>query len=775
MSSIPLHSYRTALQQTVATYAAAVQPSAAPLPTDHSCINLRSDRKLGDVGIGLPAILQHVSGQWDCRQDLRPGRRYPIAVPSSSTVHCDVAAKAQVRMRMRLAGGKPSGTLLFTPPLHLRDPVPGMLGKIPNFFINYDLDKLILAENNAVTVEGHICFGRHRLRLPYRRQVVAPTDAAAQNHSLVGIWLATSVAFLRAIPANTFKTAGKALHGSMAQSNQADYVDLLESVFPILGRGELRGRATVSAQRPVVVRTDVADVLFAAQTLQQSTFAHLDAHAGGIRINIARGSRIDAPATRIDLDGNILLDGRSVRGEQMQLAVKSLQGSVFFNNGTANAMLVPLHIDGASCADDVALAEGAFSFGESYDLRGKLQFCVPARLDDCARTVRTEAFSLQLGHLGMGVLLRGQLAHQAAASSPAVQGPSKQVSGTAAHTQLSVMCDLRDVDVRGRFVTHDAVSAWGCRGDAPLHIAARSDSRPPVAITMHYDDGPGIAAANTFGASLRFALPVRVPAPAVLSLHAAPGAIKLDSTELSTSGHIRMGRCTRSADVDVEGRASLQLGDVHGLLTVHRQALSGLTVEAPATLALCGRRAAAQRQPANLAQVRNHLGQPQAVLPPQARLHMRLRRLRGEASVGIEGGGSFRLPAQLPPHVALRMGLPGGNLRLGNTHALLRSDDVRFALKGGHCHLQATVCTDASTLADCHYLARVGLSERGTTLEPVLASDDDDDDASYVTASEELPADPDAERDAQPEARPEASLPPVPQLPKVSTAAAAAR
>jgi hypothetical protein len=750
-----LHTCRTALQRSIATYAVAMLPKDAPLPRRRHELNFRTDAAAAPT---LADAMAHVTGAFRAVMAVKQASAAQVHIPYTGDFICDVAAQTRVSVDVTLRGGLPSGRVRFNHPVYVRNPVPGALGSVVNWFVGYRLQSLELGADNSIWVEGRVDGLHHLLGFHYRRCVKAGTqNALPADHSLVGIWLATGLTVLRAIPAQACRLAERRLHLSLRENEQTDFVGLLDSLAPMLGEGTLHGEGNVHAGHPVVLRFDVADVLLPAQNFPATVQASVRPQARGMAVTFAPQTRLDAPSVRLGVEGTLLF-GQSqgagcVRGRDLRLGVQALRLDAFFNNGTPSAMLLPLHIDTDQSPGmgQPAVATGSFDLlplpqdptkpnepTHTCNLQGELQFRLPARLADSHRCVGSTLAQLQVDAASMQLLVEGHLRKSFSAAQ----------TEAAPHLSAQMHVAVENLDVAGTLRTGEAPRLqWGCAAVAPFCMRTAPGQPPALDIQLSYDDAVLPSLGNPFGATVAARLPMVVGPPGQVSVALEPGSLCLTHVALHSQAHLRLGAHVADAALELEGEASCQLQDLAGQLRMNPQPVADLQVQRPATFTLCGRNFSVPPCANNLRPVSNHRGERLRVAPPQADAHLALHKAAQGSQWQLRGRGAFDIPVQLPHQSCLDVTLAGGRMALGQTHARLRSDDVRFELKDGLPQLRATVVTEASTLADLHYAATLQMSPTATVFEPCTAaagartkgSDDDAlSDADYASAQEDF-------------------------------------
>ncbi len=720
--------YRTALQHAVASYASAITPVDAPLPDRAHVFNLRSDAT--STGLTLAGLMRHLTGHWACSLNIHAGKKVPIQIPSVGIMQCDVATGTQAHITFDLRDGAPISTIVFQPPVYVHNPVPGVVGKLVNPWIGYQLETIDMGADNSIWVDGRVDTAMHRLCCRMRRRVKAPpSEARPESHSMVGLWLATGATFLRAIPVQAFKVAERALNMSLEEQQQGDFFSLLESIKPLIGKGHLQGDANVHADRPIVIHNDIADVLLGAGEFAHSIRATVRPHQGGISLRLKPSTQIVSDSARMGISGQLLLDGRCVQGRQVALSLDRLKFDALFNNGTPAAMLLPLRVDTSHQQPAQAVASAAFDFtypsapgGSGADAHGALNFCLAANVADHDRHLQSHGIAVHLRKSAMQLTVKGKFERQPAPN------PATHVDLTLAVGKLDVLGQV-----------HAPQPSSGINIDAPLHVEAHSRERRAIRIDLGYHDpAPG----NVFGATLAFDLPVSLPAPAVLAVKSSQGSLGLRSADLWLRGDLRAGSHVRRHGLDVDGHVHVELKDIAGQLTLHQQEMVTVQLRETATLTLLGRTTPGVAYGSSRGYV---------LAPPEARVYATIVRATGSANLQVQGEGAFSVPACLPQQSTIHLGLPGGGLRLGNTQARLASDDLRFAWNHAGYSVTSNVGITFSSLLDGHYGAALSVTPHTTSFVPltdVLPSDADSDESIYDSAQEDFDG---SESDSNPE------------------------
>jgi hypothetical protein len=738
-----LHTCRTALQRSIATYAVALQPKDAPLPRRRHELNFRTD---GATAPTLADAMAHLTGTFQANIAVKQARAAKVHIPYTGNFICDVAAQTRVSIDLTLRDGLPSGRVRFNHPVYVHNPVAGTVGNLVNWLIGFQLQSLELGADNSVWVEGRVESLHHLLGFHTRRCVKAGNrDAQPADYSLVGIWLATGLTVLRAIPAQACRLAERRLHLSLRENEQTDFVGLLDSLAPMLGEGTLRGEANIHAKHPSVLRFDVADVLLEAQDFPATLQATVSPQARTMAVTFAPQTRLNAPAVRLGMEGTLIFSQTAakgcVRGRNLRLSVEALRLDAFFNNGTPSAMLLPLHIDTEQtpCMGQPAVAAGNFDLlpllqdpaenaevTHTCNVQGEVHFCLPASLADSHRRVGSTHAQLEVDAVAMQLLVEGHLRKNSSAAQTAA----------APHLSAQMHVAVTDLNVTGTLRSGDAPRLlWGCEATAPFCMRTAPGKPAALDSRLSYDDAVLPSLGNPLGITFALRVPMVVGPPGQVSVTLEPGSLCLTHLSLHTQADLRLGAHVADPSLELEGEASCQLQDLQGHLRVHPQPVSDLEVSHPTTFTLCGRNFSVPPCANNLRPVSNHRGERLRVAPPQAEGHLALRKPAGSAQWLLRGRGSFDIPVQLPHQSCLDITLAGGRMALGQTHARLRSDNVRFELKDGLPQVLATVVTQASTLADLDYAATLQMSPTSTVFEPCSAAAEVSSDCADDTAS----------------------------------------
>ena len=737
--------YRTSLQRSAATYASALQPRPAPLPETRHEINLRSDCPPQQQGITLAGLMQHLTCRWHCDLFVRHGKRFPIALPQRAALRVDVSAHTKARVDMNLQrGGAPWATLRLSHPLYIRNPLPTWygLGSAINSFLGFYLETIYMHQDNSIWIEGHVGALGHVLHKRCKMRVSKPSAASrAEQHSLVGIWMASAVRFLHHVPAQASKALSTIIHSDMPEDAQEAHLKFVDSLHHMLSGGVFRADGTLHADKPVVVRTDLADIRFDKQKCCYHVRGHAHAVRGGTAITLSQGSQIDCNLVRASLCGALFFDGRSIQGRGIELTVQKLRLSALLNNGTASAMLLPLDIDTEAQPGQrpVAAIVGDFVFQEVFEdepsmtAAGRVRFALPVHVEDTDRLLRNVQGTLRLAGFKLAAVLHGEV--QSHAPLPTKTRWAMQQAhylhhgGGRVHTRVRLGVDVDAFEAVAHLLTSEAAAqSWGGRADAPLHIFGSHTGKRPLKIKMDYEDVGASAAAATFGATFAFYMPVRIMSPATLSVAIAQGKTQLGAAQLGSRGEIRLGAHVRDGSGDVAGHAHFSLDAVDGTLTAYPQKLGELQLEREATFTVRGRRGESQ-------------GHTFVQRPPQAHVDLSVLRRPGSA-VHVRGRGAFSLPAQLPPGAKLELTMPGGALSLTYAYTQLSCCDLTFCALGAAPHVHATICADAAAGLGLGYQTELRMAAGVTQLVPLAAATapqqaPDDASEGYYSAEED--------------------------------------
>ena len=617
-------SYRSALQNALGSYVDALKPIDTPLPADRDEVQMVTQGVLDRPGLSAAHILERTRYTAHVDVGIQPGRGHMVSIPGYGDVHCDVRPNTRAQVAVDLYNGPPNTVIEFNPPLWIPDPLKFVGSQVVHALCGLSLEAVDLREDGSIWIRGRIQGAFGMINRPITRCVrSAPENQTADDtHPLTSLALGAGKAVLLAVP----RVMGAVINSfNLPRQSRDEFVDLWESVYPLLECGTVDGHGAYEVDRPLVLRTDSGDYVFEPQELTHHFEAEVIPQAGGVELRIAKGSEINSKTLAMKVSGTVKYDGHKFEGEDIAIDVQHVQFDALVGNGNLGKTLIPLHVNSRydGKARDVAHLEAAFTYTDKLDINGKVNFRLPAQIRDTQRDLHTPQGDLHIDRADLGLVLKGN----AKIGNP--QTPPGAITGSDADVRIRV--DQLIVD--GHLKAHLGM----LQSDTPVHLLTDGHERP-LELRANYRassrEHPG-----EYGGALQFVLPVQVDPPGNVQVN-LPKDLRLHASQanLGTSGRVVFGNQVRDKAHDVEGRVDVQMNNLRGTLQTEGSDLSVAQVDTPTTL---------QLQP-----------------PCHLNLRATLDHTKDGASWPVEGTGAFTVAGETPLRAGMHLQIPGGPLQL---------------------------------------------------------------------------------------------------------------
>lgn len=685
-------SYRSTLQNALGAYVDALKPIPTPLPNDRDEVQMVSQGGLDRPGLASGQILERTRYTAHVDLGVQPGRGHAVSIPSYGKVHCDVRPNTRAQMAIDLYNGPPNTVIEFNPPLWIPDPLQFVGSQVVHALCGLSLEAVDLREDGSIWIRGRIQGAFGLINRPLTKCVRSvPEDAPSNDpHPLTSLVLGAGKAVLLAVP----RVMGAVINSfNLPRQHRDAFVELWESVYPLLEPGTVAGHGAFEVDKPMALRTDAGDFVFEPQELTQNFEAEVIPIPNGVELRIAKGSELNSKTLAMKVSGNITYDGHDFVGHDIAIDVQHVQFDALMNNGRIGETLVPMHVNSRydGKGRQVANLKAKFTYTDKLDVHGEVQFRLPAQIRDANRDLHTAQGDLHIDRADLGLVLKGH-AKIGKAQQPAGTALSASVGGQTPehvpnHGDADVRVRVDQLNVDGHLRTHLGM----LQTDTPLHLLTDGHERPLVLrafYTASCLNQPG-----EFGGTLRFLLPAQVDPPGNVRLD-LPRDVRLHARQaaLGTDGRVVFGNQVSDKDHDMEGHVKLTVSHLGGTLETHGADLSTVQVDRSARLQL----------------------QTPCILQVDADL----AHTKNAAKWPVSGTGHFTLAAQTPVSNSLHLQVPGGPLHLLRARATATCNQFHFAIDGDKTEFDGAISVDHSITGMGHYAGDVSYKDGETNVVP---------------------------------------------------------